>query len=71
MLRVMEAGKVGSPPPWPLVKVWLCQFYNCLPSQLANEPADEALQLYVLFNEYEVWKQKRPGFGPSPLKKLR
>jgi len=59
----MDAGKTGAPPPWALVKAWLCQFYGCTPGQLAQEEADEILLLYNLSGTYEEWRKKRPGFG--------
>lgn len=59
-MAAAETGMTGAPPPWPLVKAWLCKFYQCLPSQLAEEPADEVLQLWRLHNTYEKYLQKRP-----------
>ena len=57
----MEAGQVEAPPPWKLVKAWLCQFYHCLPSELEQEEADEALLLYQLVGIYDNYRDKRPG----------
>lgn len=57
----MEAGYTGAPPPWALVKAWLCNFYGCLPSQLNDEPVDEALALWQLHQLYEQYRSKRPG----------
>jgi len=50
----------GAPPPWELVKAWLCNFYGCTPGQLMDEPADEVYQLWTLYNTYESYKSKRP-----------
>lgn len=66
MIRVVEAGYTGAQPPTELIKAFLCQFYHCLPSELDDEPADEALQLFQMYNAYQKWLQKRPGQGGAP-----
>lgn len=56
----MLSGFLEAPPPLPLVKAWLCEFYGCLPSQLAAEPADEVLQFWQLAMEFKKGVGKRP-----------
>ena len=56
----MLSGFLEAPPPLALVKAWLCEFYGCLPSQLAAEPADELLQFWQLSNSFKAGIAKRP-----------
>jgi hypothetical protein len=40
---IWSAAKAGGPLPLPLLKALMCETYSCLPSELAEEPADDLL----------------------------
>ena len=43
----------GGPAPEELIFAQMLKFYGCLPSQLNNEPADEAYLYFQVNNIYE------------------
>lgn len=56
------AAAYGGPAPEELVFAQMLKFYGCLPSQLNNELAEDALLYFQVHNVYEEFlAQKRGG----------
>ena len=60
MAAVEDSAWTNAPPPFELVEAWLCEHYHCVPSVLAEEPADRLLQYWQISNLYSTKRSKLP-----------
>lgn len=51
----------GGPPPEELILAQMIKFYGCLPSQLMEEPAQEAYLYFQVINIYEEYVAQKRG----------
>ena len=52
------AGHTGERPPWELVEAQICELLHKLPSELAEEPADDLLRFWTVRNLF--WQNYNP-----------